>query len=208
MKTTLAIIEDEATIRESLQIFIEAKSEMKVIGDFVSIEDFLSNTMHSDPQILILDIGLPGMSGISGIPHIKDRFPDINIVMLTTYEEDDKIFESLKAGACSYISKRTPLVKILEALQIVALGGSYMSPGIARRVATFFMQQPEKTKYTISSRQREIVQHIVEGNSYKEIADKCYISVNTVRSHIKKIYDLLQVNSKVGLISKYHKGEI
>jgi len=210
MQHQLAIIEDNSSMRESISLFVKAKTQINVIGDFVSVEDFLKyNFDKESPDLLILDVGLPGMSGIEGIPHIKKSFPDINIVMLTTYEEDDKIFDALKAGACSYISKRTPLIQIMDALNIVASGGSYMSPSIARKVTSFFTSRPkEKVKTPLSPRQVEIVEHIVKGRTYVEIADICYISINTVRSHIKKIYDVLQINSKVTLITKYHGGEI
>jgi len=210
MQHNLAIIEDNTSMRESISLFVKAKTQIHVVGEFSSVEDFIEHTFdESSLSLLILDVGLPGMTGIEGIPHIKSLHPLINIIMLTTYEEDDKIFDALKAGACSYISKRTPLIKIMEALNIVANGGSYMSPSIARRVTSFFMKQPAvKVKTPLSTRQQEIVEHIVEGRTYVEIADLCFISINTVRSHVKKIYELLQINSKVSLVSKYHGGEI
>ena len=209
MEHHLAIVEDNPSVRESISLFVQAKTQFPVVGEFGSVEDFLSNDFGQVfPSLLVLDVGLPGMSGIEGILHIKKKFPLINIVMLTTFEEEEKIFEALRAGACSYISKRTPLIKIMEALNIVANGGSYMSPSIARKVASFFNQQTVKDKVELSDRQKEIVSHIVEGKSYREIAELCFISLNTVRTHIKRIYENLQINSKVGLITKYHKGEL
>lgn len=210
MKHQVCIIEDNKSISESLRLFIEAKSSINVLGEFGSVEEFLSfNFLNEKPNLLLLDIGLPGMSGLEGIPKILAKIPELSITMLTTYEEDDKIYQALCAGACSYISKKTPLAKIVEGLIVVSNGGSYMSPSIARKVATFFAKQKDSTeKANLSPRQKEIVEHMVEGKTYKEVADLCYISMNTVRSHIKKIYDVLQINSKVGLMTKYHRGEI
>lgn len=209
MHHQLGIIEDDSNIRESIRLFAQAKTPYPVCGEWGSVEEFLkADFSNVAPTLMFLDIGLPGMSGIEGIPHIKAKFPMINIIMLTTYEEGEKIFPALCAGACSYISKRTPLMKVMEALTIVANGGSYMSPSIAKEVTKFFMKRPVKEKTHLSPRQKEIVEYIVEGKTYREIAEICYISMNTVRTHIKNIYELLQINSKVTLIMKYNDGEI
>lgn len=147
------------------------------------------------------------MSGIDAIPHIKEKYPQVDIIMLTTYEEDDIIFKALCAGATSYISKRTPLLKIMEGLQIVANGGSYMSPSIAKKVIRFFNKAPIK-KSTLTDRQQEIVKHIVDGLTYTKIAEACFISVNTVRTHIKKIYAQLEIHGKTELVQKFMNGEV
>lgn len=204
----LALIEDDLSIRESLKIYIESKSNFEIISQSDSVEDFLALQLNYSPQILLLDVGLPGMNGIEGIPHIKDKHPNVEIIMLTTYEEDDVIFAALCAGATSYISKRTSIAKILEALHIVELGGSYMSPSIAKKIASSFNQRPQKDKINLSTRQREIVDYIVEGLTYNEIAEKCFISLNTVRTHIRRIYSILEINNKTVLIKKYLDGEI
>ncbi len=167
----------------------------------------MAKPSNESPQILLLDVGLPGLSGIEGIPLIKEKYPEIDIVMLTTYEEDDMIFKALCAGATSYISKRTPLIKIMEGLQIVANGGSYMSPSIAKKVIRFFNKAPIK-KSPLTSRQQEIVKHIVDGLTYNKIAEVCFISVNTVRTHIKKIYAELEIHGKTELVQKFMNGEI
>jgi DNA-binding NarL/FixJ family response regulator len=159
-------------------------------------------------DMLLLDIGLPDMNGIEGIPIIKKMYPEIDIIMLTTYEENEQIFEALCAGACSYISKRSSLAQITEALKIVADGGSYMSPSIARKISEHFNLQQKKTKIKVTTRQKEIIQLVADGKSYKQIAEICFISLNTVRSHLKKIYALLDVNNKVDLIRKLNDGEI
>ncbi len=205
MSTRLSIIEDDLRIRKTLQLFIESNSDFQVSSVHDRVEFFLAS--NDKPDIILLDIGLPGMTGIEGLPKIKKKHPNIDVIMLTTYEESDIIFEALCAGACSYISKRTSMVKIVEALHIVSNGGSYMSPTIAKKVTGFFLKKP-KQKIKLTDRQNEIVKHIIDGLSYTQIAETCFISVNTVRSHIKKIYKLLEIGSKLDLMKKYMDGEI
>ena len=148
------------------------------------------------------------MSGLEGIRHIRQKLPEADIVMLTTFEEDKNIFKALCAGACSYISKRTSLMKIQEALFIINRGGSYMSPSIARKIAKHFMPKAPKEKDLLTPRQIQIVDGLVEGLSYKLIADKLSISIDTVRDHIKRIYRTLEVNSKAEVIRKSLNGDI
>lgn len=207
----LCIIEDEEVIRESLKSFFGEIPgiEIEVVG--VSVEDFLEKAEQAvqlDVNLVLLDIGLPGMTGLEGIRHIRKVLPEADIVMLTTFEEDDKIFKALCAGACSYISKRTPLVKIQEALFVVHRGGSYMSPSIARKVAKHFMPKQKREDDILTPRQQQIIEALVEGLSYKMIADKLSISLDTVRDHIKRIYRTLQVNSKAEVIRMSLNGEI
>jgi DNA-binding NarL/FixJ family response regulator len=206
----LAIIEDDPLIRESLEGYLGANTAISINVVAGSVEDFLEKTKVLPPSvnIILLDIGLPGMSGLEGIRHIRLVFPEADIIMLTTFEEDDKIFKALCAGACSYISKRTSLVHIQEALFVVRRGGSYMSPSIARKVAQHFMPKERKAEDLLSPRQKQIVDGIVEGYSYKMIADKLSISLDTVRDHIKRIYRALEVNSKAEIIRKSLEGEI
>ena len=206
----LAIIEDDPVIRESLESYLGAHPALQFSVVAGSVEDFLEKTKVRPPQIdlMLLDIGLPGMSGIEGIRHIRQQFPDTDIVMLTTFEEDDKIFKSLCSGACSYISKRTPLSTIQEAIFTIHRGGSFMSPSIARKVVQYFMPKERKQEDILSPRQQQIVQGLVDGLSYKLIADKLSISIDTVRDHIKNIYRILEVNSKAEVIRKALEGDI
>lgn len=208
----LAIIEDDPVIRESLESYLGAHPALQFSVVAISVEDFFEQVGKAvrPPQIdlLLLDIGLPGMSGIEGIRHIRQKFPETDIVMLTTFEEDDKIFKSLCSGACSYISKRTPLVTIQEAIFTIHRGGSFMSPSIARKVVQYFMPKERKQEDILSPRQQQIVQGLVDGLSYKLIADKLSISIDTVRDHIKNIYRILEVNSKAEVIRKALEGDI
>ena len=209
-KIQLAIIEDDAVIRKNLQAFMGANPAIVVRYVAESVEAFIQ-TIKEDGQaeadILLLDIGLPGMSGLEGIAPIKQLLPTAEIIMLTTYEEEETIFKALCAGAVAYLSKRTSLSKIQEALFVIHRGGSYMSPSIARKVVAYFAPVQQE-KASLTDRQLQIVQGVVDGLSYKLIADKYMISIDTVRDHIKKIYRALNINSKSELVKKALKGEL
>jgi DNA-binding NarL/FixJ family response regulator len=208
----VAIIEDDRVIRESLESYLGAHPALQLSVVAGSVEDFLEKVEKAirlpKIDVLLLDIGLPGMSGIEGIRYIRQKFADTDIVMLTTFEEEDKIFKSLCSGACSYISKRTPLNTIQEAIFTIYRGGSFMSPSIARKVVQHFMPKARKEEALLSLRQQQIVEGLVDGLSYKLIADKLSISIDTVRDHIKRIYRTLAVNSKAEIIRKALDREI
>lgn len=208
-KINLAIIEDDILIKESLESYLGDNLTIDIKFIASSVEDFLNaiNVSRSpEVDVMLLDVGLPGMSGLEGISHIKKLLPKTNIIMLTTYEEDEKIFKALCAGAVSYISKRTPLTKIEEAITTIYHGGSYMSPSIARKVINYFGPSKKQNEMaSLTTRQQQIVQCVVDGLSYKMIADKLMISIDTVRDHIKKIYRLLNINSKAELIKKSYE---
>lgn len=207
----LCIIEDDPLIRESLEKYFGINKAIQINLIAGSVEDFLekaNNSLSLAIDLVLLDIGLPGMSGLEGIRHIKQKLPEADIVMLTTFEEDENIFKALCAGACSYISKRTSLMKIQEALFVVHRGGSYMSPSIARKIAKHFMPKERRKEDALTPRQKQIVDGLVDGLSYKLIANKLSISIDTVRDHIKRIYRTLEVNSKAEVIRKSLDGEI
>ena len=201
----LAIVEDDPIIRESLRTFLGDDPQFELLYAADSMEDYLQ-MLGSDPRVApsvtLLDIQLPGQSGIQGIPAIKKLRPGIDIIMLTTFEESDKIFAALCAGATSYLSKRVSLVTIRDAILTVHRGGSYMSPSIARKVIEHFAPSPKKEDGPLTSRQQEIVECIVNGLSYKMAADKLGISLDTVRTPIKHIYQVLEINSKGELIRR------
>ncbi len=206
----LAIVEDDPVVKESLEAFLSINPAIQVIFIEESVEDYLEKlkaTPNPQVDVMLLDIGLPGMTGLEGIRHIKALIPNVNIIMLTTFEESEKIFKALCAGAVSYLTKRTPLTKIQEAIFTISRGGSYMSPSIARKVVEYFNPK-EKKESNLTPRQTQIVQGVVEGLSYKMIADKYMISINSVRDHIKKIYRQLEINSKAELIKKSLDGDI
>ena len=205
----LGIIEDEPLVRENLEIFLTSQVDTEIVLSTNSVEDFLDQEKYvKDINILLLDINLPGMSGLEGIRHIKNERPNIDIIMLTSYDDSDRIFKALCAGAVSYLSKRSDLKSIRDALLTVSGGGSYMSPSIARKVINHFAPRRQDPDKKLTPRQEQIVQGLVDGLSYKLIADKYLISVETVRDHIKKIYKKLEVNSRTEVIKKKMDGEI
>lgn len=206
----LAIVEDDLVIRKNLSRFVQTNKSVSLEYCVNSVEELiqiLDQTPDANLDVLLLDIGLPGMSGLEGIRPILNRQKELNIIMLTTYEEDEKIFKALCAGAVGYLSKRTPLTQIMDAVFVIHRGGSYMSPSIARKVVHYFKPQP-KQNTTLTSRQLQIVQGVVDGLSFKMIADKYMISHETVRDHIKKIYRKLNINSKSELVKKSISGEL
>lgn len=205
----LGIIEDEPLVMGNLDFFFNKQPGFKVILKDNTVEGFLEQLHHqTQVDLILLDIGLPGMSGLEGIRPIKERLPKTDILILSAYDDSDKIFKALCAGAVSYLSKRSDLHTIKDALLTVHNGGSYMSPSIARKVINHFAPQKKPQEAVLTARQEQIVQGLVDGLSYKMIADKYLISLETVRDHIKKIYKKLQVNSKAEVIRKKLDGEI
>jgi two-component system, NarL family, response regulator LiaR len=204
------IVEDNKVIRDSIVKYFSYHEEIEVNIRAASIEEYvrLVSANKINAHIVLLDIGLPGMSGLDGIPLIKQATPDIDIMILSTYEEEHIIVKALCSGACSYISKKSTLQEILDAVKIVKSGGSYMSPSIAREIVTYLMGGRVSKATILTDRQREILQYLVDGKSYVEMAKDLYLSIDTIKSHVKKMYQTLHVNSKSEVIAKYLKGEI
>jgi DNA-binding NarL/FixJ family response regulator len=204
----LAIIEDIDDIRNTLADYFSQQPEVEAVLAVDSMEAFF-DALHGgkDADVILSDIGLPGMNGIDGIKKIKEGYPATDIIMLSVFNNSDKIFKSICAGATGYALKDTPLPELKKAIMDVRAGGSYMTPSIARKVMEHFM--PKKmAEDTLSTKEKQIVIAMTEGLSYKLIADRLSISIDGVRFHIKNIYRKLQVNSKAEVIGKYHKGEI
>ena len=204
----VSIIEDERLVLNSLKGLIGSHADLKLAQTAQSVEAYLAADHEHAPDVILLDIGLPGgMSGLEGISHLKSRFPEAEIIMLTTFDDSDRVFKALCAGASAYLTKRTPFSRIAEAIMTVSRGGSYMSPAIARQVVNYFAPT-QSSSDKLTPRQQQIVEGIVNGMSYKMVADKLMISTETVRDHIKNIYRKLEINSKAELIAKKIKGEL
>jgi len=209
----LGIIEDEPIMLASVEECFEASRDVNVELAATSVEEFIESIPSDSPlNTLLLDIMLPGMNGIVGIPRLLERFPDLDIIMLTNSDDSDNIFRALQAGAFGYISKKRMNPNIIrDAVYTVHRGGSYMSPSIARQVVAFHNQQRRKKvdpDTQLTPRQLDIVQGLVDNLSYREIGERLGISIETVRDHIKNIYRKLRVNSKMEVVHKKLKGEI
>jgi DNA-binding NarL/FixJ family response regulator len=204
MSITLAIVEDLDEVREGLKQFISLNPEFNVLDTYKSAEEAAHEIPKQKPDIVIMDISLPGMSGIDCIREIKNKVPQTQFMMFTVYENDEKVFEALKAGASGYLLKNTGLIQMIEALKELHSGGSPMSANIARKLVKAFHEQEKTTASveTLSSRENETLQLLAKGLLYKEIAEKLSISTNTVRQHIHKIYEKLHVQNRTEAINK------
>jgi DNA-binding NarL/FixJ family response regulator len=204
MSITLAIVEDLDEVRDGLNNFISLSSDFKVLGTFRTAEEALNDIPKLKPDIVIMDINLPGINGIECIKQVKDKSPGTQFMMFTVYENDEKVFEALKAGASGYLLKNTGLVQLIESLMELYKGGSPMSANIARKLVTVFREK-EKDAIAVqklSPRENEILQLLTKGLLYKEIASQLSISVATVRQHIHHIYEKLHVQNRTEAINK------
>jgi DNA-binding NarL/FixJ family response regulator len=198
------LIEDLRDVREGLAMLINGSPGFRCTAAFRTMEEALRSIKTTPPDVVLTDIGLPGMSGVEGIRILKDRFADLPIVALTVYDNDEQVFDALCAGASGYLLKNTPPVRLLESLTEVAAGGAPMSPDVARRVVKLFREfrPPEKASHRLTPQETELLKLIVEGHSYKTAAAKLDISASTVSFHLQNIYGKLQVHSKTEAVAK------
>jgi DNA-binding NarL/FixJ family response regulator len=207
---TVGIIEDDDEIREAIKSFLDSQEGMSCEIGTPSVESFLQTVSNdSSPDVVLCDISLPGMSGITGIKFLKERYPEMDIIMLTVHDDSEKIFQALCAGATGYLLKNTPFRQIKEGIELLHRGGAPMSPEIAAKVVTFFHDtKPKTVSSPLTDKEKEVVAGLVDGLSYKLIADRMSISTQTVQVHIKNIYRKLQAHSKAEVIAKSFRGEI
>jgi len=210
MEIRVIIFEDNRNLREGLFNLLESSSGFVCAGAFAHCERVLENIEETQPDVILMDIELPVISGIEAVKMIREKYPDLKILMETIFEEDKKIFQSICNGAQGYILKNTPPDGILNAIREVYEGGAPMTPTIASKVLRLFKTNlsGNDESYGLSSREKEILKCLVEGMSYKMIADTCFISADTVNGHIKNIYKKLQVHSKSEAVVKAVKGRI
>lgn len=200
----VVIIEDHQKFREALEFLLNHTSGYQCVGSFRSMEEALEKIRFNLPNVALVDIGLPGMSGVEGVRILKERHPSLVLLMNTVYDDDERIFRALCAGASGYLLKKTPPARLLESLHEAIDGGAPMSPEVARRVLTLFreIRPPEHEDYQLTPHELRLLKLLVEGHSYKTAAAQLGVSVKTISFHLQKIYEKLQVHSKSEAVAK------
>jgi DNA-binding NarL/FixJ family response regulator len=200
----VAIVEDNQTLRTSLESLFNRTEGMRCITTMNNLLNVISEVGAARPDIILMDIGLPNISGIEGVRTVKTHFPTIQVLMFTVFDEDDKIFDAIRAGASGYLLKKTPPAEIVQAIFDLYHGGAPMTASIARRVLQSFQATPQSliADYQLTPRENEILHTLVDGLSYKKIADKYCVSISTIRTHICNIYSKLHVNSKAEAVAR------
>jgi DNA-binding NarL/FixJ family response regulator len=200
----VALIEDQPHTREGLALLIGGSSGYQMAGKFACMEEALSRIPSAAPDVALVDLGLPGLSGIEGIRRLKESCPGLLMLVLTVYDDDERIFDALCAGACGYLLKKTPPAKLLESIREVVEGGAPMSPEVARRVITLFrdVRPPEHAAHALTPHETRLLKLLIDGHSYKSAAAELGSSVHTIRFHLRHIYGKLQVHSKTEAVAK------
>ncbi len=202
----ISIIEDDKDIRESLAILLNGTPDFECVSNYVNCEAALDKIEAEKPDVVLMDINLPGITGIEGTKIVKQKLPDTEVIMLTISDNENDVFNSLCAGACGYLKKNTPPVKLLEAIKEAVNGGAPMSMEVARLVVGSFRRETQTNVLTV--RETEILKNLCNGSSYKKIASELFIDLNTVKFHIRNIYRKLEVNSKGEAIAKAMKENL
>ncbi len=206
----VAIIEDRREIREGLAMLVDGTEGFSCSGRYRSMEEALDRIAAEPPDVVLSDIGLPGMNGIEGIRLLKERYPQLVILMLSIYDDDERIFDALCAGACGYLLKKTPPARLLEALREAVAGGGPMSPEVAARVIALFREvhPVNRTTYDLTAHEIRLLKLFVEGHNYKTAAAELGVTVHTISFHLRSIYGKLQVHSKSEAVAKALKSRL
>ena len=205
MPIKVAIVDDDEGIRTSLATLIRRAPALRLVGDYADAEAALKDIPHRMPDVVLMDINLPGVNGVECVRQLKSRLPEVQFLMLTVYEDSDSLFNSLQAGASGYLLKRTASSKLLEAIRDVHDGGSPMTPQLARRVVQYFSKPPngDSGVSKLTAGERDFLDQLAKGYAYKEIADRMQISIDTVRSYVRTVYEKLHVHSRTEAVVKY-----
>src|SRR5580704_12127380 len=200
----IVIVEDNSALRSSLESLFNRTEGMRTVASLTNLLNVVSEVGSALPDIILMDIGLPNISGIEGVRTVKTHFPAIQILMFTVFDDDENIFDAIRTGASGYLLKKTPPDEIVQAVRDLHLGGAPMTASIARRVIQSFQAAPSTLveDYRLTVRENEILYSLVDGLSYKKIADKYCVSISTIRTHICNIYNKLHVNSKTEAVAK------
>jgi len=211
MNIKVTIFEDNNSLRQSLYQLINGSDGFKCVGAFEDCLDIMKNIEDTRPDVVLMDIEMPGIKGIEAVQMIREKYPDLKILMQTIFEDNDKIFNSILAGASGYILKNTSPSRFLDFIRETYEGGAPMSPSVATKVLKMMAEQSPSKKtetFDLSEREKEVLSCLVKGMSYKLIADACFISIDTVRGHIRNIYEKLHVHSKGEAVAKAIKSRI
>jgi DNA-binding NarL/FixJ family response regulator len=202
------VVEDDRTAREGLRIILEATAGYGCAGAFMSVEDALRARPAASPDVILLDVGLPGMDGAEGVVPLRQKFPGALVLMLTVFEDEERVFASICNGACGYLLKKTPPARLLEAVREAYGGGAPLSPEIARKVVALFQRTgpPLRLECRLSDQEVRLLELLSRGHSYQAAADQLGISINTVRKHVRAVYEKLHVHSKSEAVSRALKA--
>lgn len=208
MQIKVAIVDDDEGIRTSLSSLIRRSSALRLTGDYPDAESAVKEIPRHAPDVVLMDINLPGMNGVECVRQLKTALPAVQFLMLTVYEDSDSLFRSFKAGASGYLLKRTAPARLVEAIRDVYSGGSPMTPQLARRVVQFFSRpgEGESPLAKLTPGEKEFLDQLANGYAYKEIADRLNISIDTVRSYVRTVYEKLHVHSRTEAVVKYLRG--
>jgi DNA-binding NarL/FixJ family response regulator len=198
----IAIYEDNNALRESLKMIIDFTPGYSCVGAYPNGSNLLEDISSTKPEVILMDIDMPGISGIQAVELLKKHYPEVMVVMQTIFDDNDNIFKAICAGADGYLLKNTPPARLISGIEEVLNGGAPMSASVARKVLESQRSNAGKNDSVLSEREKELLKLLVEGHSYKIVAEKLFISVGTVQTHIKNIYSKLQVNSKAGAVAK------
>ena len=200
----VGIVEDNHTLRNSLSVLVNQSEGMQCVVSLNNLLNVISEFKKKLPDVVLMDIGLPNISGIEGVRTVKEFFKNIQVLMFTVFDDDEKIFEAIKAGASGYLLKKSSPAEIIDAIQSLYNGGAPMTASIARKVIQSFQNnfQNQKEEFLLTARETEILHSLVDGLSYKKVAEKFFISISTVRTHIRHIYEKLHVHSKSQAVAK------
>lgn len=199
-----ALYEDNPDLRDSLSVLLRGTEGIELVGAFNNCEHIEAQIRHLLPEVVLMDIDMPVVNGLQGLAIVRKHFPDVHVLMLTVFEDNEHIFEAICAGAVGYLLKRTQPARLIEAIQDAHRGGAPMTSSIARKVLMMFAKSNQKSdnQHNLTDREQEILALLVAGNSYKMIAAALRISIDTVRSHIKNIYEKLHVHSQTEAVAK------